>query len=70
MSYKIPAKVIRNVIKWGRNHSYNYESFIKTIKKEDLIKFYSLYRDRSYPELKGTKKMMFEQIEKYIKIKL
>jgi len=62
MAYKIPAQVIRNVLTWGKNHSYDYDSFLKTIRKKDLEKFYSYYKidDR---ELSGTKKEMFEQIE-------
>ena len=63
MAYKTPAKVIRNVLTWGRGHSYDYEVFLKTIRKKDLNKFYSFYKCKDI-DLIGNKREMFEQIEK------
>ena len=72
MAYKIPAKTIRNILKWGRNHSYDYESFIKTIKKDELLKFYSFYKRPEcldLSELKRLKKReIFEIIEKCLEL--
>ena len=70
MAYKIPAKVIRNLLIWGKGHSYDYKNFIKTIRKEDLIKFYSFYRCKDSLELSGTKHEMFTVIEKTFNARL
>jgi len=62
--YKIPAQVIRNILVWGKDHSYKYDTFIKTIRKKDLIKFYSFYKCNNKELENGTKDFIFKQIEK------
>ena len=54
---------VLDVIVWGRGHSYDYEVFLKTIRKKDLNKFYSFYKCKDI-DLIGNKREMFEQIEK------
>ena len=67
MSYKIPAKVIRNILVWGEGHSYEYDTFIKTIRKKDLIKFYNFYKCDNKELEPGNKDFIFKQIKKCFK---
>jgi len=64
MAYKLPAKVIRNILVWGEGHSYGYGAFIKTIRKKDLIKFYNFYKCNGRELKPGNKDFIFKQIEK------